>query len=57
MSSISEKTGKGLSMLYNEETWCNGFGCNEKATEKINVDAGSFGRINLTLCQSCVKKF
>ncbi|MDN5845896.1 MAG: hypothetical protein L0H53_06435 [Candidatus Nitrosocosmicus sp.] len=36
---------------------CFGYGCNNKATEKISVDAGIFGNIILDLCSICVKKF
>jgi hypothetical protein len=36
---------------------CNAFGCSNKATEKIYVDAGTFGTISLNLCSSCIKKF
>lgn len=36
---------------------CLGYGCNRKATEKIEVDAGTFGNIVLNLCSICVRKF
>jgi hypothetical protein len=36
---------------------CNGFLCHSKNTVRINVDAGSFGKLQFWLCQSCLKKF
>lgn len=36
---------------------CFGYGCNNKAIEKIDVDAGRFGTITLSLCSNCLKKF
>jgi hypothetical protein len=36
---------------------CDGFGCDEKATGKMNVDAGKFGTLTLFLCKNCVRKF
>lgn len=32
---------------------CNGFGCSEYATEKINVNAGKFGSIEVQVCSKC----
>jgi hypothetical protein len=42
------------SVCYNV---CDGFGCNEKATREINVDAGKFGTLTLFLCADCIGKF
>ena len=39
---------KGLS-----KTPCDGFGCYNNATEKINVNAGKFGIINVSVCSKC----
>jgi hypothetical protein len=36
---------------------CDGFGCYEIATKKVNVSAGTFGNIILSLCPSCLKLF
>ena len=36
---------------------CDGFGCSKGATQKIDVNAGIFGTISLSLCSMCVKKF
>ncbi|ALI36858.1 hypothetical protein NMY3_02668 [Candidatus Nitrosocosmicus oleophilus] len=36
---------------------CNGFGCINKQTEKIEVRAGTFGTILLYLCDECITKF
>jgi len=41
----------------NKEICCNGYGCYENATIKIDVPAGTFGIISLELCSSCIKKF
>ena len=40
----------------NEEI-CNAFGCSDKATEKVNVDAGKFGIITIHVCKNCIIKF
>ena len=36
---------------------CEGYGCFNKATTKINVKVGHLGTIPLDLCIDCVKKF
>ncbi len=36
---------------------CNAFGCWDKATEKVNVEAGKFGLITLQVCKNCLSKF
>ena len=36
---------------------CNAFGCSDKATEEVNVDAGKFGTITLHICKNCSSKF
>jgi hypothetical protein len=36
---------------------CEGYGCFNKATTKINVKVGQLGSISLDLCINCVKKF
>ena len=36
---------------------CDGYGCINKATTKINVKVGQLGTIPLDLCTDCVKKF
>ena len=36
---------------------CNAFGCSQDATEKINVSAGKFGTISLSLCNNCITLF
>jgi hypothetical protein len=36
---------------------CNAFGCSEKATKKIEVSAGTFGKITLHVCRDCIGKF
>ena len=36
---------------------CEGYGCFNKATTKINVKVGQIGTIPLDLCTNCVKKF
>ena len=36
---------------------CEGYGCFNKATTKINVKVGQLGTIPLDLCTDCVKKF
>lgn len=36
---------------------CQGFLCSHNADEKIEVNAGIFGTISLSLCSSCAKKF
>jgi hypothetical protein len=36
---------------------CEGYGCFNKATTKINVKVGQLGTIPLDLCADCVKKF
>lgn len=36
---------------------CYRYGCFNKSTEKIEVNAGSFGNISLKLCPQCVTKF
>lgn len=36
---------------------CDGYGCFNKSTEKIEVNAGSFGKISLKLCPHCITKF
>ncbi len=32
---------------------CDGFGCYNNATEKINVNAGKFGKIDVSVCSKC----
>jgi len=36
---------------------CDGYGCDEKATREIKVDAGKFGTLTLFLCTNCIGKF
>lgn len=36
---------------------CYGFRCSKKSTEKIEVNAGTFGEITLYLCSVCATKF
>jgi hypothetical protein len=36
---------------------CEGYGCFNKATTKINVKVGQLGTIPLDLCTDCLKKF
>ncbi len=49
---ISEKIEKQY-----KSNCCDGFGCSEIATEKVNVSAGTFGIITLSLCSVCKNKF
>ncbi len=56
MSNTSHTTIINDNKLNNKEN-CNAFGCSKGATEKINVNAGIFGTISLSLCSMCVKKF
>ena len=36
---------------------CNAFGCFNPSTETIDVNAGSFGKITLFVCKSCISRF
>lgn len=36
---------------------CHGYGCSNKPTEKIEVNAGLFGSLSLSLCSVCITKF
>jgi hypothetical protein len=36
---------------------CEGYGCFNKATTKINVKVGQLGSISLDLCANCTEKF
>jgi hypothetical protein len=36
---------------------CNGFGCFNEATTKIDEEIGDMGRIILDLCDDCLLKF
>ena len=36
---------------------CEGLDCDEFATQKIDVNAGTFGSISLFLCEKCVSRF
>lgn len=36
---------------------CEAVGCLEKATDKIGLNGGEYGTINLSLCKNCVRKF
>jgi hypothetical protein len=36
---------------------CDGYNCENYASNKIDVNAGTFGTISLDLCNNCVKKF
>jgi hypothetical protein len=36
---------------------CEADGCFEKATTKIEEDAGEYGLISLYLCSNCARKF
>jgi hypothetical protein len=36
---------------------CEGLGCNNKATDEIEVSAGKFGIIVLSLCKNCTSEF
>jgi hypothetical protein len=36
---------------------CDAAGCNELATQQIEVDAGRFGTVTLFVCKYCVEKF
>ena len=39
------------------KTICNAFGCLEPATENISVDAGTYGKIDLSICKNCIGLF
>ncbi len=56
MSNTSPTTIINDNKPNNKET-CNAFGCSKGATEKIDVSAGTFGTISLSLCSLCIKKF
>ena len=43
------------SEIYNDI--CNCLGCNDKATEKIQVNVGKFRNISLFVCRTCLSKF
>jgi hypothetical protein len=36
---------------------CNAFDCSNRAIETIDVKAGKFGIISLSLCSICIRKF
>lgn len=36
---------------------CEAFGCVEKATEQIEINAGKYGILVLRVCSKCVRKF
>jgi hypothetical protein len=36
---------------------CDAFGCSKEATEELEVNAGTFGTISLSLCSVCIEKF
>lgn len=46
-------------LLHNNllEKVCEGFGCYEKITREIKVDAGKFRTLTLFLCTNCIGKF
>lgn len=41
----------------NDSKLCEGFGCSEQSTCKVDVKVGTKGIIRLDLCEYCVKKF
>jgi len=49
---ISEKIEKQY-----KSNCCDGYSCSEVATEKVNVSAGTFGNITLSLCSRCARLF
>ncbi len=38
----------------NNKNICDAFGCSSEATEKLGVNAGTFGTITLKLCPKCI---
>ena len=36
---------------------CDAFGCNELTKDTIEVNAGTFGIVELNVCKKCVSKF
>jgi hypothetical protein len=50
---------KSTSHISNKEhvVICFGFRCSNNSTGEIIVDAGVFGKITLSLCPTCRKKF
>ncbi len=57
MSNVSSLTTTNYDNKLDNKNICNAFRCSKGATEKIDVNAGIFGTISLSLCSVCVKKF
>lgn len=36
---------------------CNALECNNKATQTVSINAGSFGTITLNVCKNCIGLF
>lgn len=53
MNTISTSTNK----KNTHPDICYGFRCSNNSTEKIEVNAGTFGKIKLLLCPVCIRKF
>ncbi|MGD9672080.1 MAG: hypothetical protein AB7U98_01220 [Candidatus Nitrosocosmicus sp.] len=56
MSTLFSTENK-LDNNQHQDSTCHRFGCHNIPSEKINVNAGTFGTITLNLCSNCVKVF
>ena len=56
MNTITTPSTK-VSKIPLDKDICNAFGCSNKDSEKIYVDAGIFGTVTLEVCQFCINKF
>jgi hypothetical protein len=36
---------------------CNAFGCDRKGTIKTEVDCGAYGKLEIIVCDKCLRKF
>lgn len=41
----------------NKDAVCNAFGCDRKGTIKTEVDCGTYGKLEIIVCDKCLNKF
>jgi hypothetical protein len=48
---------KNTSIITQNQTWCDGLNCYNLPIKTISVLAGTFGKIDLKLCENCISIF
>ena len=57
MSTAPSITSNNNDEKQDNKTICEALGCTDKSTEKIKVNAGKFGYIEISLCKKCKSYF